>query len=235
MFDNKKILALIPARGGSKGIKNKNIKELNGKPLIAYTIEAASAVDMIDDVIVTTDSPKIAEVSQQYGATVPFLRPAHLAGDTAKTIDAVLHAIQWLEDNGKKYDILVLLQPTQPLRSSSDIQKAIKVFLQESCKSLVSVSPVNDNPVLIRTLNSDMTVNKLLSQNSTVRRQDMAEYYHVNGAIYINYIKDLTVLTSFNDNESAYIMDKRNSVDIDTHLDWIIAESLIASNSLKSD
>ena len=136
------MLALIPARGGSKGIKGKNIIDINGKPLIAYTIEAGKQSKYIDDVVVTTDSEKIAEVSKKYGAEIPFMRPAEYAQDKSKTIVAVLHAIKELKRQDKVYDTLVLLQPTQPLRTSEDIDKAIELYFEKSCMSLVSVSEV---------------------------------------------------------------------------------------------
>ena len=130
----------------------------------------------IDDIIVTTDSEKIAEISKQYGASVPFMRPAELATDTSKTIDAVLHAIRTLETMEKKYDVLVLLQPTQPLRTDADIDKAIEVYYKNKEDGLVSVSPVDDSPLLIRAISNDGKLLNLLSQNSTCRRQDMPEY-----------------------------------------------------------
>lgn len=224
MFNNQKILALIPARGGSKGIKDKNIIFLAGKPLIAYSIEAAKYSKYIDDIIVTTDSEKIAEISKQYGASVPFMRPAELATDTSKTIDAVLHAIRTLETMEKKYDVLVLLQPTQPLRTDADIDKAIEVYYKNKEDGLVSVSPVDDSPLLIRGISNDGKLLNLLSQNSTCRRQDMPEYYKVNGCIYINKIEEINENTSFNDNKIPFIMTKEHSIDIDELSDLCIAE-----------
>lgn len=224
MFNNQKILALIPARGGSKGIKDKNIVFLAGKPLIAYSIEAAKYSKYIDDIIVTTDSEKIAEISKQYGASVPFMRPAELATDTSKTIDAVLHAIRTLETMGKEYDVLVLLQPTQPLRDNKDIDEALEVYYKNKEGGLVSVSLVDDSPLLIRSINKDGTLVNLLSQNSTCRRQDMPEYYKVNGCIYINKIDEINENTSFNDNKIPFIMTKEHSVDIDEVSDLWIAE-----------
>lgn len=223
MYDNKKILALIPARGGSKGIKGKNIYPLRGKPLLAYTIESAIKCSYIDEVLITTDSEEIADTAKKFGASVPFLRPDDLSGDKAKTIDAVLHAVSWLKQHGSNYDVLVLLQPTSPLRSQLDISNAIEKFFSYSMKSLASVCEVNDNPILIRTIhNSKMS--KLLDQNSTVRRQDMEKYYRINGSIYINSINELDEYTSFNDNEISYIMPVERSVDIDTEMDIRMVE-----------
>ena len=152
MIEGKRVLALIPARGGSKGIKDKNITPLCGKPLIAYSVLAAKNSRYIDDVVVTTDSERIAETAKAYGAEVPFLRPAELASDTAKTIDAVLHAVKWLEDHQKSYDLLVLLQPTQPLRRTEDIDGAIELCIQRDMQDVVSVKEVSEHPILMRTI-----------------------------------------------------------------------------------
>lgn len=224
MIKGKKILALIPARGGSKGIKDKNIRLLNKQPLIAYTIQAADESEYVDAVVVTTDSEKIAEIAKKYGAEIPFIRPKRLADDKAKTIDAVLHAINFLKNHGQEYDILCLLQPTSPLRNSTDIDAAIELFERNSEKSLVSVSKVNDPPVLMRKINDDGKMEKLIEGNSTIRRQDMKNIYRVNGGIYINNISDINKNTSFNDNIIPYIMSESHSVDIDEIKDFVIAE-----------
>lgn len=230
MFGKQKILALIPARGGSKGIKDKNIISLAGKPLIAYSIEAAKKSKYIDSIVVTTDSEKIAEVAKRYGARVPFLRPAELAADTSKTIDAVLHAIKTLKSMGENYDTLVLLQPTQPLRTTDDIGKAIELYYESGENGLVSISSVDDSPLLIRSIDEDGKLINLLSQNSTCRRQDMPNYYKVNGCIYINKIDEINENTSFNDNKVPFIMDKEHSIDIDELSDLWMAEYYLQLN-----
>lgn len=229
---NPKILALIPARGGSKGIPGKNIKELAGKPLIAHTIEAAKECPYISKVVVSTDSQEIADVAQEYGAHVPCLRPEKLASDTAKTMDAVLHMIEVLKEQGEQYDYLVLLQPTSPLRDNKDIEGAIKLAL-ESGKDVVAISAVSDHPILIRECDSTGKLTSLLKENSTVRRQDMPEYYRVNGSIYINRLDRLTESTSFNDNPVGYIMPTEKSVDIDELVDFAIAEFYLSQRGLE--
>lgn len=221
MLNGKKILALIPARGGSKGIKKKNIIDVAGKPLIAYSILAAKESKYIDEVVITTDSEEIAEVSLKYGAKVPFLRPTELAGDHSTTLDAVLHALKMLE--AQQFDVLVLLQPTSPLRTVDDIDNALELFFKADSKSLASVSEVNDPPVLMRYVSENGEMKKLLNVNSTVRRQDMPITYRINGSIYINLITEISRETSFNDNLVAYIMDKEHSVDIDEYVDLVIA------------
>lgn len=224
MFKNKRILALIPARGGSKGIKNKNIVNLCGKPLIAYTIEAAKKSAYIDEIIVSTDSEEIKKVSQGYGASVPFTRPYEFSTDTATTLDVVLHVMDFIKQVQDDYNTLILLQPTSPLRTYSDIDMAIEKHFLHDELGLVSVSEVNDNPILIRTVNDDEILVPFLERNSTCRRQDMPRYYRVNGCIYINKIQDINSKTSFNDNKLAYIMPKEHAVDIDELIDLSVAE-----------
>ena len=222
MFKNYTYLAIIPARGGSKGIPKKNIVPLGGKPMIAYSIEAALQSKYIDHTIVSTDDEKIAQISSNYGANV-IMRPPELAKDTSVTIDVLLHVIKALET---EYDFLVLLQPTSPLRLSKHIDEAIELFQSNGNKSLVSVSLVNDHPLLIRTVDDTGKLNKLFSKNSTVRRQDMPKYYRINGAIYINKISHIHAKTSLNDNQTAYIMPQEFSVDIDEPIDLFIAEAV---------
>ncbi len=228
MKNNKKIMAVIPARKGSKGIKDKNIKILKGKPLIAYSIEAGLNSKYIDKVIVSTDGEEIANIAKTYGAEVPFLRPKNLSTDTAKTIDAVVHCIDELKKRGEIYDYIVLLQPTQPLRQSWHIDEAIELIFERNEDALVSVSEVRDNPILIRSIDENGYTKNLLKECSTRRRQDFDIYYRVNGAIYINKINEsFNKSTSLNDNKLAYIMDSSYDVDIDDLNDFKIAELFI--------
>ena len=227
MYKDKRILAIIPARGGSKGIKDKNIYPIKGKPLIAYSIDAARGSKYIDYIMVSTDSEAIAEKAKENGAEVPFMRPAELAADTSKTIDAIFDAVERLKGQGALYDVLVLLQPTSPLRTSEDIDAALELFFQEEQKSLVSVAEVNDNPVFIRRLEGNMAI-PVLNQSSTVRRQDIEKFYKINGAIYINRISEIAPETSFNDNKVGYVMAKEKSVDIDCIDDIKKVEELLS-------
>lgn len=223
MYSDERIIALIPARGGSKGIKKKNICNLSGKPLIAYTIEEALKSKYIDKIIVSTDCEEIAKVSMKYGVKIPFLRPKELAQDTTSTLDVVLHAVDFMNKN-EKGDVLVLLQPTQPLRTTEDIDGAIEFFYCKGKRSLVSISEVNEHPILMRSLDDMGMVHSLLKKSSTIRRQEMDIVYKVNGAIYINTISEITKETSFNDNELGFVMKKSHSVDVDEMVDVSIAE-----------
>lgn len=226
MYKNKKIIAIVPARGGSKGIPLKNIYEVAGKPLIAYTLSEAVKSKYIDYILVSTDSEQIADVARKNGGEVPFLRPDEIAGDKAKTIDCILDAIDKLKDEDQLFDAMVLLQPTSPLRTVMDIDGAIEKFFDCNCKSLVSVSEVDVNPVLIREVVDDRAI-PILNRSSTVRRQDFKKYYRVNGAIYINAVCDLNADTSLNDNEVAYIMDAAHGIDIDTPEDVQKVEAIL--------
>lgn len=232
MYNNKRILALIPARGGSKGIPHKNITILAGKPLIQYTIDAALQSKYIDCVLVSTDDEEIARVARDGGAQVPFLRPPELASDTAKTIDAVLHAVNTLRKASETFDSLVLLQPTAPLRTAEDIDGAVKKFYASGRKAVVSVSEVSDHPILIRTIEQTPDggrLKPLLDGSSTVRRQDMPSFFRVNGSVYVNPVEKLNPDTSFNDNPVPFVTKKSHSIDIDEPFDLKIAEWMIRS------
>ncbi|MED0717297.1 acylneuraminate cytidylyltransferase family protein [Aeribacillus composti] len=220
MYKGRTFLAIIPARGGSKGIPRKNITIINGKPLIQYTIDEAKNSKYLDRIIVSTEDKEIAEVAKKCGAEVPFLRPKELATDNAKTIDALIHAVKELEKRGSKYCYVVLLQPTQPLRKSWHIDEAIKKIVETNEESLVSVSEVKEHPILMRTIGEDGKVKNLMEISSTVRRQDFPTFYKVNGAIYINKINEnFTNNTSLNDNKLAYLIDKKYDLDIDEAVD----------------
>ena len=232
MIENLKVIALIPARGGSKGVKDKNIKPLNGIPLIGHTICEAKKSNYIDYIFVSTDSEKIRAVSVEFGAQVPFLRNPEYATDTSKTIDAVMNDLTRLKNSDMNFDILVLLQPTSPLRTVQDIDNAIKTYVENGFKDVVSISESEENPVLMRCLDSEKRMSKLLDAQSTVRRQDMVTYYKVNGAIYVNNIEKLSLESSFNDNPIPYIMKKTHSVDIDTIDDFALAEYYINKGNL---
>lgn len=228
MYKNQRILAIIPARGGSKGIPNKNITNLCDKPLIAYSILAARASRYIDDIIVSTDSEQIADIAVENGASVPFLRPASLASDTSKTIDCMIYTIDELKKQGHHYDCVVLLQPTQPIRKEDSIDQAITMLLDSTEDSLVSVTTVSEHPILMRTITKEGTLKPLLPMSSTVRRQDFPDVYRVNGSIYINRINShFNPSTSLNDNILPFFMEEKYSIDIDSYEDLKKAETFL--------
>ena len=225
MYKNKKILAVIPARGGSKGVPFKNIIEVGGKPLIKYSIDCAKESKYIDRTIISTDSLEIKKIVEKCGGDVPFLRPTELAQDNSKTIDCLVHAVNWLKERGEEYDYLILLQNTVPLRKGWQIDEAVEKLFNSNERSLVSVTEVDEHPILMRTLNEDDTVKNLLNMNSTVRRQDFPKFYKVDGAIYIQKLdENFNLETSLNDGKLAYVLDRKYSTDIDNYLDIKIIE-----------
>lgn len=231
MSKGKKILGLIPARGGSKGLPRKNIKPLLGKPLIAWTIEQALASKYLNRVVVSTDDKEIAEISKKYGAEVPFIRPKELAEDNAKGIDVVLHAIDWLKENDKQkqYDLIMLLQPTSPLRKSEDIDKAIELLFLKEAKAIVSVCEVDHNPLWTNTLPEDGCMKDFIRKEiMNKNRQELLVFYRLNGAIYLAYCNYLKQCKNFIGKETfAYKMPRERSIDIDSEIDLNLAEVLI--------
>lgn len=232
MYKDKKILAIIPARGGSKGIPYKNIMDICGKPLIAYSIEAAKKSKYIDYTLVSTDDTKIKEVSLKYGASVPFLRPEEISNDTAKSIDVVIHGINYLKENGEEFDYVVLLQPTSPLRTCKDIDEAIETLIKREEESLVSVCEVEENPVLMRVIKDNSLQEIMNFDGDNLRRQDLPTVYIFNGALYINKVSMLLKDKAFVDKKTLpYIMEKEKSIDIDNKIDAKLAELILKENS----
>lgn len=228
MYCNKKILAIIPARGGSKGIPHKNIMDLKGKPLIAYSIEAALQSKYIDYTLVSTDDIDIKKVSEKFGAEVPFLRPRSISDDNAKTIDVVKHALNFLSEANMEFDYIILLQPTSPLRNFNDIDEAIEILISKNKGSLVSVCEVEENPLIMRVIDNNKLKPIIKSESYSLRRQDFPEFYILNGAIYINKISMILKEKCFvNEDTIPYIMDRNKSIDIDNMLDARIVELIL--------
>lgn len=220
-----KILTIIPARGGSKGIPGKNIIDVNGKPLIAYTIEPAlKAKDsgLTDKVIVSTDSKEIADVAIRFGAEVPFLRPESISGDKAKSVEFLQHALDFYEASGIHFDAVLLLQPTSPLRTEKDIRDALKLFEESDNDSLISVYEeeyIND--LVIYKLAADGKTSLPVSplHNKGVRRQDHGSLYVRNGCIYISSSDLIRKGFVIGENPLLLIMQKNRSVNVDTYED----------------
>lgn len=226
MMGDYKCLAVIPARGGSKGLPGKNIRLLHGKPLIQYSIEAALNSGCVDEVVVTTDSEQIAHVSSQAGATVPFIRPAELATDEAKSIDVLTHAVEFYEQTRNQwFDFIMLLQPTSPLRNAMDIKEAYTTFLNNQADSLQSVTLSGVQPYLLREMDNGQLTPYLKGEKEHLRRQDLKELYALNGAIYI-VKRDLLMKsdTLVGPRNYGYMMPKERSIDIDDEFDLKMAE-----------
>lgn len=221
MYKEKRFLCVIPARKGSKRIKWKNIVPLAGRPLLEYTIECAKKSLYIDRVIVSTDSYFIKKLAQQNGVDVPFIRPKILATDEAKTIDVLLHTIEYCKNiENQTYDYVVLLQNTSPLRKTWQVDEAIEKIVNNLSDSLVSISALKIRAELMRKFYDDKNITPIFNKEEIGNL-----IYRVNGAIYINRInKNLNKNTILANNNLAYIMDKKTSVDIDTIEDIEMAE-----------
>jgi CMP-N,N'-diacetyllegionaminic acid synthase len=229
MYQNKTFLAVIPARGGSKGIPGKNIKPLGGKPLIAWTIEAAKSCAYIDRVVVSTDDDKIAAVSRKAGAEVPVMRPAELATDEARSIDVVLHMMRFVEKEKGKYDYVVLLQPTSPFRDGNDLGLAVEYLISQNADGLVSFCKTKSNPHWMVVKKDDGTFGPAFDKKAEHhQRQNLPVFYEYNGAIYIARWENFISSQSFEKGKSLlFEMDSRKSVDLDTLEDWEYAEYLM--------
>jgi len=233
MNKNKKVLAIIPARGGSKRLPHKNILDLNGKPLIAWTIEAAKQSKFIDKLIVSTDDDKIAEISMQYGAEVPFIRPKNLASDTASSLDVVLHAIHFFKEKEVQFDYVLLLQPTSPLRTNEDIDNAFNL-LNDKTKAVVSVCETEHSPLWSNTLPADLSMKDFIKPEiRNMRSQDLPKYYRLNGAVYISDINYMIQNDGFiGDNTKAFIMPIQRSIDVDYKTDFVMCKLLMKENEI---
>ena len=225
------MIAIIPARGGSKGVPGKNIKEICGKPLIAWTIEAALKADCIDRVIVTTDDEAIAKVAKEYGAEVPFMRPAELSSDTASAIDVYIHATEFImNETGDKLDKFMVLLPTVPLRTEKHIDEAYQQFLEDGATTLISFAEAEVPASWYHKLNKKGRVeNAGFGQGITMtNRQNNETYIIPNGAIYIlDYALLKEKRTYYCDNTVAYIMSREDSIDIDYPIDFEFAKCLM--------
>ena len=224
------MLAVIPARGGSKRLPGKNIKTLAGKPLIQWTIEAALECDLIDETIVSTDDLSIAELSKEQGASIPFIRPCSLAQDTSTSIDVLIHALDYYKEQGIAFDYVMLLQPTSPLRNAGHIYGAVDMLGEKGADAVISVCETDHSPLWTNTLDETCNMDSFLRKElKNKRSQDLPEYFRLNGAIYLVSTDRLraekTIFIS--NNIYGYKMDRNSSVDIDEELDFIIAETIM--------
>ncbi len=227
-----KNIAVIPARSGSKGLPDKNIKPVNGKPLLAYTIEAALESGCFDTVHVSTDSERYAEIARRYGADVPFLRSAALATDTASTWDAVREVLARYDELGKRFDTMMLMQPTTPLRTGEDVKAAYALFQKKQAKSVIAVCEVDHSPLWCDTIPDSGSMKGFGRKDlAWVNRQDLRPYYRVNGAIYLLSVNGINIPPDdeiYEDNCYALFMDRKKSVDVDSEDDLALVEFLLA-------
>ena len=226
-----KTLYVIPARGGSKGIPHKNIKPLAGKPLIGYSIDVARQLAADDDICLTTDDPDIAATAESMGLNVPFLRPASLATDTCGTYEVLIHALDYYRDRGIDYDTLVLLQPTSPMRTADDVRAALALYSLD-IDMVVTVKEAASNPYYnCYETDNDGFLHISKGDGGYTRRQDAPKVWEYNGAVYVINVESLRLmpLSAFTRRRMS-VMPAERSVDLDTPVDWLIAEKLIENS-----
>ena len=226
-------IAIIPARSGSKGLPDKNIKTLNGKPLIAYSIECAISSGVFDKVFVSTDSQKYADIAMRYGADASFLRSEKNSGDTASSWDAVREVIDTFEKNGEHFEEIMLLQATSPLRIPEDIRHAVEIMHKKNASGVVSLTECDHSPIWCNTLPEDKNMDGFEREEyKDLPRQMLPTYYRYNGAIYLVTRNELNNKNVFEKNCYAYIMPRERSIDIDSYIDFLVAETIMKAGDL---
>lgn len=239
MYQDKSFLAIIPARSGSKGLPNKNIKELCGLPLIAWSIKAGLKSKYIDKVVVTTDSQEYAEIAKSYGAEVPFLRPNELSLDTSTTFDSIKHTIDFYRNQlNQIFDYIVLLEPTSPLRETNDIDNAIELlFANQKASSIVGISKSeSQNPAFLVKLqpHSQLIEGYINKDFSPIRRQDIEEFFFFEGTIYISETNSLLKNQNFYyKNTMGYVVPKWKSLEVDDEDDFLMIEAMMKKYIIK--
>jgi len=238
MINGKKVLALVPARSGSKGLPMKNIRLLQGKPLLSWPIEAAKASSYVDRVVISTDDVGFSKLALAAGAEVPFLRPAELSTDTAPSISFILHALDTLEANGDTYDYLLLLEPTSPLTEASDIDSALEVLVTrgDDADAIVSVSElVSTHPAFAVRLNDQGLMRPYVAENFSQlpRRQDVEPLYSLDGSLYISTVEALRDRRAFcHDRTISHVMPRYKSFEVDDLVDFICIEAILAQRDI---
>lgn len=224
-----KNIAIIPARSGSKSLEDKNVKLLNNKPLIQYSIDAAKKSNLFDEIMVSTDSEEYARIALECGANVPFLRTKELSNDIVSSWDVVKEVIAKYKELNQEFDTIALLQPTSPLRTSEDIINGYKVFEEKNANCVVAVCEMDHSPLWSNTLPKNHSFENFIKPEVVkMPRQSLPTYYRINGALYIVKTNHLMVVNEIYSNGSyATLMKKENSIDIDDMLDFLIAEQIL--------
>ncbi|MEZ8105256.1 acylneuraminate cytidylyltransferase family protein [Vibrio cortegadensis] len=233
MINGKRVLAFIPARGGSKRLPRKNVLPLAGKPLIGWSIDAAKESRYIDQLFVSTDDQEIADIASLHGVHIPELRPDHLASDTSTTESVLTYT---LDKFGGQADIIILLQPTSPLRTVQHIDEALELFVKKQAFSVVSVTPCEHSPLWSNTLPNDASMGNFIRPDALKRSQDLADFYRINGAVYIFDVRQLKEYGDirYTKDSFAYVMENNVSFDIDTLIDFQLAEFFIKRNTVRN-
>ncbi len=228
MYHGNTTLAVITARGGSKGIPKKNIKELGGTPLIAWTIEAVKGAHYLTECIVSTDDTAIADVCRHFGARVPFMRPPALATDSATSISVVQHALTWMKENeGKEFDYLMILQPTSPFRTTDDIDASIKMIVDTGADSVMGMKKLVDfSAAKLKRIDEDGHILPWLEEEGSISksRNELPPVYKRNCAIYLTKTSLIMTGDMFGGDSRAYVMPEERSIDINTPCDFALAE-----------
>lgn len=238
MIDGKRVLALVPARAGSKGLPNKNIRPLAGKPLLAWPVEAALAADCVDRVVLSTDSEEFAAIGRQFGADVPFLRPAELATDTAPSLDFILHALDTLAAEGDRYDYVVLLEPTSPLTEASDVDRAVAQLdaARDHADALVGVAPlVTTHPAFAVRRSADGLVTPLGGGDfgSLPRRQDIEPLFVLDGSLYLSAVDALRRERGFCHSRTlGFETERHKALEVDDLVDFLCIEAILTNMDL---
>ncbi|WP_046004778.1 cytidylyltransferase domain-containing protein [Pseudoalteromonas rubra] len=224
-----KVLAIVPARAGSKRLPQKNIKVLGELPLVAHTFEAIKGSQYITHTLATSDCPTVLEIAATYERTTAVLRPAELASDTASSLDVVHHAVEYANNSGIAFDVICLLQPTTPLRTSKDIDAAIELYVEKNAKGIVSMTECAHSPLWSTRLKEEHDFKQFISGLTNTRSQDLDPYYQLNGAIYLvdkaEFKKSGKLFLE--QDYYPYIMSNENSIDIDTEVDFLIAAAVL--------
>lgn len=224
-----KNIAIIPARSGSKGLPDKNVKLLDGKPLLAYSILAAKESKCFDEIFVSTDSEEYARIAKEWGADVPFLRSAATSGDKASSWDVVKEVLEGYRERGIVFDTITLLQPTSPLRRAEDIVQGYALMEEKSAKAVIAVCEMDHSPLWSNVLPENLSMSGFIREDAkNTPRQSLPSFYRINGALYIIKEEVLANIADMYEDECyAYVMPREHSVDIDTALDFVIAESVL--------
>ncbi len=232
MIQHKRVLAIVPARAGSKGLPGKNIRPLHGKPLLAWPIAAANGSAYVDRTIVSTDSADFAAVAVAHGAEAPFLRPAELASDTAPSIDFIIHALDTLEAGGEAYDYVVLLEPTSPLTEAADVDAALARLDESGCEAIVGIAALEtQHPAFAVSLGKDGRVApaESASFDTLPRRQDLPPAYTLDGSLYISTVEALRKKRTFaHASTLGYVTERWKSFEVDDIVDFIVIEAVMA-------
>jgi|Napbiome12C3dose_1001474.scaffolds.fasta_scaffold00008_92 CMP-N-acetylneuraminic acid synthetase len=233
MYKDKKIIATILARGGSKGLPNKNIKPMLDKPLLGYTIEQAKDSELLDEIVLSTDDQNIAKVANRFGLKTPFMRPAELARDDSPSADAVIHALDWYKEKGREFDVLVLLEPTSPLRKKTDIDDAIKLFIDhyEKADSLLCLGEIHsdtEHPIGAKAVEDGYIKAFIKDGMSFYQRQQLPKAYGIYGGIYIAKIDVYRQTKAFlGERTIPYFVERWQEFEIDDYIDWVCVEAVM--------